>query len=110
VKYAAAVAVVLVLAAAATSPVRAGLLALGLAAAYCVLALVKPHRPCGRCGGTRRSKRHFGVWGKGGKCRKCRGRGRHKRFGATAVHRFKWAVIGERDDQRDASQREASHE
>ncbi len=72
------------------------LIGFGLVVGYCVLCLVRAGRRCGRCKGTRRSKRYLGLWGPVGKCRKCRGHGRHKRLGATAVHRFMWAVVGER--------------
>ena len=106
-KYPVGVSVALVLAVAALSPLRAGLLAFGLVVLYCLFALVRPHRRCGRCGGTRRSKRYFGLWGRGGKCRKCRGRGTHQRFGAPVVHRFFWITLGERwMEHRKASQRE----
>lgn len=76
--------------------VKGVLLALGLAAAYGVLALVRPHKPCRRCNGMRRSRRWFGQWGRPVQCRRCRGRGRHQRFGARAVHRFAWSLAGGR--------------
>jgi hypothetical protein len=79
--------------------VRGVLLAAGLVAAYAVLALVRPHKPCRRCEGTRRSHRWFGMWGPAGQCRKCRGRARHPRFAAGPVHRFARAAAGELADR-----------
>lgn len=75
--------------------VKLGLLALAALAAYSVLALVKPHRKCGRCKGSpRRSKRWLGLWGPMGLCRRCNGRLRHQRRGARLVHSWFWIAIG----------------
>jgi hypothetical protein len=82
--------------------VKLALLLLALAVAYCLFALARPHRRCGRCKGTRRSKRYLGVAGPVGKCRKCNGRGKHKRFGATHIHRILWSVIDDRRGPREA--------
>ena len=65
------------------------LIALAVIAAYVVFVLVKPDRPCGRCGG----------WGARGKlrrrsaCGRCGGSGRRFRPGAPLVHRGKALVI-----------------
>ena len=54
---------------------------------YCVVALKSPTRRCPACrSGAPRSR---------GPCKRCRGTGRVRRFGATAIHRFYWSVVGD---------------
>jgi hypothetical protein len=77
------------------------LIALAALVAYCLLALVKPTRKCGRCkGAPRRSKRWLGLFGPMGKCRRCKGKRRHPRRGAQLVHRFAWLVISDIRERR----------
>ena len=69
------------------------LVGLAVLAVYCLICLLSPTRGCPRCRGTR-------VGGSGRKiqaCTKCKGTGRTRRIGATAVHRFVWS-IARRDD------------
>jgi hypothetical protein len=51
---------------------------------------------------TRAGRRYRG----GGLCRRCRGTGRVRRIGATAVHRFWWPAVGDRMRER----RRAAHQ
>jgi hypothetical protein len=85
------------------------LVGLAAFAAWVLFVLVRPHRRCTWCKGTRRSQRHR-WWGKTGACRKCKARGRHKRIGAVTVHRFVWSVAGDRLMQRRAQRPARSNE
>ena len=62
------------------------------ALAWCVSLLRWPFRPCLRCGGTGTNRgsnrKRWGV------CKRCGGSKQVRRFGATAVHRFWWSVLG----------------
>lgn len=89
-----AAAVLAVVIAVVASPVKGALLALLLVAGWFVLALVKAHRRCSWCGGTRRAPR-WRWWGPVGPCRKCRATGEHPRWGAGLAHRVAWSVAGE---------------
>ena len=69
------------------------LLALLIAAALWAVSLLKwPFRPCGKCQarGTNpgSSRKRWGT------CKRCHGSKQVRRFGATAVHRFWWSVLG----------------
>lgn len=78
-------------------PVTVILTVLAAASLYAVSLFACPTRRCRTCGGTgarpiRAGRRYRG----GGTCRRCRGTGRIRRLGATAVHRFWWSAIGDR--------------
>jgi hypothetical protein len=68
------------------------LLGAGVAVIRAVYLLRFPWGPCRRCQGRKTNKgsnpRRWGM------CRKCGGTGQHQRFGAAAVHRFFWSVLG----------------
>ena len=88
-------------------PVTVILAVLAAAGLYAVSLFACPTRRCRTCGGTgarltRAGRRHRG----GGLCRRCRGTGRIRRIGATAVHRFWWSALGDRIRQR----RRAAHQ
>lgn len=53
---------------------------------YCLFVLVVPHGRCPRCKNSAGRRR--------GMCRRCGGTRRVQRFGAPAVHRFFWSVLG----------------
>lgn len=87
------------------------LIGFALAVAYCVSVLIFPWHPCPRCKGTRvKPGSNAKRWGP---CKHCGGAGRTQRFGAGAVHRFWWSILGdtlrERHQKRmqDAGQRSA---
>ena len=53
---------------------------------YCAVTLKSPTRRCPACRSD--GPRSRGV------CKRCRGTGRVRRFGATAIHRFYWSAVG----------------
>lgn len=58
----------------------------------CLYLLRFPWGPCRRCQGRKTNKgSNRKRWGM---CKTCGGTGQHQRFGATAVHRFWWSVMG----------------
>jgi DnaJ-class molecular chaperone len=74
------------------------LLTLAFGAGYAISLYLWPWRPCPRCHGTRvnrgTTRKRIGM------CKRCRGTGRTRRIGATAVHRFYWSVLGDRQLER----------
>src|ERR1039457_4550814 len=78
---------------------RLVLLALAAFAVYVLIVLAHPTKKCGRCHGNRVILPKPGKRGKRGRakpCTRCKVTGRHYRFGATAIHRFRWSVINGR--------------
>ena len=75
-------------------PLTVILIGLAVAACYVLSLYVKPIRSCPRCRGTGARLTRAGRPGRG-TCRRCRGAGRIRRTGATAVHRFYWSAIGD---------------
>ena len=82
--------------------VRLVLIGLGAVIAWFLFVLAKPQARCWRCFGKRVIRpRH----GKGGgkrkkKCWACCGKGIARLPGATMVHRFFWATLGDRIHER----------
>lgn len=70
------------------------LILLGFAAlaVYCVSVWRHPHKPCPRCRGRGVNKGSNAK--RFGRCRRCAGNKQVQRFGAGAVHRFFWSVMG----------------
>ncbi len=63
-----------------------------VAVAYCVRVLRWPWGPCRKCQGRKVNKgSNRKRWGM---CKACGGTGQRQRFGARAVHRFWWSVLG----------------
>ena len=60
------------------------------------LVLVSPTRRCRRCNGQRVTRHRW--TGRIIRCPRCGGHGRHKRLGATAVHRFAWSLLSARKE------------
>lgn len=77
------------------------LLALALVALYVLLVLVSPVQRCSWCRGTLRVKKHR-LWGRVGKCPKCKGERKHARFGAPLIHRLRQAVLADLRERREA--------
>jgi hypothetical protein len=80
---------------------RAGGLALAVAAvaAICVLvAIARPTHPCPRCDGERIRFTRTWLTGKARirPCRRCSGTGRVPRVGARTIHRLIWSIRHER--------------
>jgi DnaJ-class molecular chaperone len=75
-----------------TSPVTVTLFILAAIAGYALFLYFCPLRSCPRCHGTRITQ----AGRRTGMCRRCRGTGRIRRIGATAVHSFYWSVLGDR--------------
>ena len=74
-------------------PITVILLILAISAGYTVSLYIWPIRACPRCRGTRINQGSTGR--RIGMCRRCRGTGRIRRLGSTAVHRFYWSVLGD---------------
>jgi hypothetical protein len=75
-------------------PITVILIGFAVAAGYLLSLYAKPIRSCPRCGGTGAKQSSTGR-PTGRICRRCRGTGRIRRIGATAVHRFYWSVRGD---------------
>ena len=73
---------------------------------YAVSLFACPTRRCRTCGGTGARLTRAGRRYRGGLCRRCRGTGRIRRIGATAVHRFYWSAA-RRPDARTPPRRAA---
>src|SRR6266566_1052268 len=78
-------------------PITVILLALGIAAGYAISLYLWPLRNCPRCHGARVTP---GSGRRVRTCKRCRGTGRIRRIGATAVHRFYWSALGDQHHER----------
>lgn len=79
------------------------LIVLALTVAWVVVLLVSPvRRKCSWCKGTRRARKHR-WWGRAVACPKCKARGKHARFGAALVHRWKKSIAAEIRQRREGS-------
>jgi hypothetical protein len=88
-------------------PVTVILAVLAAAGCYAVSLFACPTRRCRTCGGTgARLTRAGRRYRSGGLCQRCRGTGRIRRIGATAVHRFWWSAVGDQLRER----RRAAHQ
>jgi len=78
-------------------PITVILLVLGIAAGYAVSLYLWPLRTCPCCHGARVTP---GAARRVRSCKRCRGTGRIRRIGATAVHRFYWSALGDQHHER----------
>jgi hypothetical protein len=83
------------------------LIALAVAAAWALWLLGSPWGRCWPCSGT--GTRRSPAGRPRGACRWCGGTGRRRRIGATAVHRFWWALTGDRQRTHRLDQLTRSH-
>jgi hypothetical protein len=75
---------------------RLVLLAIAALTVYVLIVLAHPTKRCGKCKGRRVIIPAPGKRGRAKPCARCKVTGRHYRFGATAIHRFRWSVINGR--------------
>ena len=85
---------------AAGTILRLILVAIAALAVYVLIVLAHPTKRCGKCQGQRVIVPAPGKRGRPKPCKRCKVTGRHYRFGATAIHRFKWSVINGRHHTR----------
>jgi hypothetical protein len=89
-------------------PVTLILIGFAVAAGYLLSLYAKPIRRCPRCEGSGAQRTSTGR-PTGRICGRCRGTGRIRRIGATAVHRFYWSALGDHQREHRRADRDRQH-